>query len=338
MGKSIVVTQKDVTKNISLKEVNNIVEQTYRWYGEGKIIMPSKITLNMKSLGLGNWLNSMPAYIQPLDTVGIKWVGGFEKNKEMGLPYITGQILINDPVTGELRALLDGNSITNMRTGAQSPVFAKYLANKNSDILTIIGGGIQGTSTALCMIEMFEVSEIRVADISKDLCQKFIDEVSNKTSTPIIAFDSNKEAVKDADIIVTATTANVPLVYKDWVKKGAFISCIGSYQELDEELILSADKRYVDHMGQNLHRGEFFNCFENGKLTEEDINGEIGAVICGEIIGRESTEEIIVVSPIGMGCLDISVGAILYDRVLKGENEEILEFDISEPSNVEVSF
>lgn len=330
MSKSLIITQQDVKENMSLKEVIETVDKTYRWYGEGEIIMPSKITLNMNSLGLPNWLNSMPAYIRPLNMVGIKWVGGFKNNKEVKLPYIMGQILLNNPKTGELRALLDGNLITNMRTGAQSAVFAKYLAN-NTDILTVIGGGTQGIYTTLCMLELFDLKEIRVADLSKDACKGFIDEVSKKTSISIKAYESNKEAVKDADIIVTATTANVPLVYKDWIKPGAFLSCIGSYQELDEELILSADKRYVDHMGQNSHRGEFFNCLQKGSLKESDIVGEIGDVICGKVVGRENPDEIIVASPIGMGCLDIAVGAILHDRILKGEDEEVLEFDIITP-------
>ncbi len=332
MKKSLIITQQDVIDNISLKEVVDTVDRTYRWYGEGKIIMPSKITLNMDTLGLPNWLNSMPAYVKPLDMVGIKFVGGFKDNKENGLPYIMGQILLNNPVTGRLRALLDGNLITNMRTGAQSPVFAKYLACK-SDILTIIGAGVQGTYTALCMLELFDFKEIRVSDLSIEVCQNFVKEVSNKTSASVIAYDSNKDAVKDADIIVTATTANIPLVYREWVKPGAFISCIGSYQELDEELILKADKRYVDHMGQNLHRGEFYNCFKKGSLTEKDIVGEIGDVICGKVAGREGSDEIIVASPIGMGCLDIAVGAVLYNRILKDHNEEVLEFDIISSEN-----
>ncbi|WZL73712.1 ornithine cyclodeaminase family protein [Clostridiaceae bacterium 35-E11] len=327
MKKSFIITQQDVMENISLKTVVDAVEQTYRWYGEGEIVMPSKITLNMDSLGVPNWFNSMPAYIRPLDVVGIKFVGGFKENKEIGLPYIMGQILLNNPATGELRALIDGNLITNMRTGAQSPVFAKYLAN-HTDVLTIIGAGIQGRFTALCMLELLDIKEIRVADICKDACQGFIDEVRKKTSIPVKAYDSNQEAVKDADIIVTATTANTPLVYKNWVKPGAFISCIGSYQELDEALLLSADKRYVDHMGQNLHRGEFYNCFQKGTLTQQDIVGEIGDVICGKVIGRENPNEIIVASPIGMGCLDIAIGGILYDRILKDQNEAVLEFDI----------
>ena len=332
MSKSLIITQQDVKENISLKEVIEIVDKTYHWYGEGEIIMPSKITLNMDSLGLPNWFNSMPAYIRPLDMVGIKWVGGFKNNKKAKLPYIMGQILLNNPKTGELRALLDGNLITNMRTGAQSAVFTKYLAN-NTEILTVIGGGTQGIYTTLCMLESFDLKEIRVADLSKDACIGFIDEVSKKTSISIKAYDSNKEAVKDADIIVTATTANIPLVYKDWIKPGAFLSCIGSYQELDEELILSADKRYVDHMGQNLHRGEFFNCLQKGSLKESDIVGEIGDVICGKVVGRENPDEIIVASLIGMGCLDIAVGAILYIRFLKVEKKEDWKFDILQLEN-----
>ncbi|NLJ78935.1 MAG: ornithine cyclodeaminase family protein, partial [Tissierellia bacterium] len=314
MTKSLIITQQEIMNNLDLKEVIDSVERTYYLYGKGEIIMPTKITLDMEPLGSSNWFISMPAYIKPMDVVGIKFIGGFNANKEIGLPYIMSQILLNDPKTGVLRALMDGNLITNMRTGAQSPVFAKYLASK-SDILTIIGAGVQGRATALSMVEIFDFKEIRVSDLDRDARKRFIEEVGNKTSSPILAYDSVEEAVRGADIIVTATTASTPIVYRDWVKPGAVISSIGSDQELDEELILQADKRYVDHMEQNLDRGEFHRCFEKGSLGEDDITGEIGDVICGKVVGRESNDEIIIASPIGMGCLDIAIAAIVYDRV-----------------------
>lgn len=325
--KSIIITQQDIEKNISLKEIVNTVDEIYHLYGKGDIIMPTKVTLNMESLGLPNWFISMPAYIKSLDTAGIKFIGGFNSNKKIGLPYIMSQMLLNDPKTGELKALLDGNLITFMRTGAQSPVFAKYLASK-SDILTIVGAGVQGTYSALCMLEIFDFKEIRVFDLSKEACDNFINNVGHKTTTPIVAHYAVKDAISDADIIVTATTSNKPFISKGWVKPGAFISCIGSNQELDDELILCADKRYVDHMEQNIHRGEFADCFKRGILKNDDIVGEVGDLVCGNIVGRENDSEIIIASPIGMGCLDIGVATAIYNKIITNKNEKMIEFKI----------
>jgi alanine dehydrogenase len=176
VNKSIIITQKDAKKYITVKEIIDLEVQTYKWYSEKKIVMPAKITLNMDRLGLPNWINSMPSYIKPLEVLGIKWAGGFQGNKEHGLPYIMAQILINNPKTGELKALVDGNWITDIRTGAQSAVAAKYLANK-TDVITIIGAGIQGLNTAICMLEEFDIKEINIYDISNIVCDKFVKEI-----------------------------------------------------------------------------------------------------------------------------------------------------------------
>ncbi|WP_227761982.1 ornithine cyclodeaminase family protein [Zhaonella formicivorans] len=314
MNEAIIMTQADVKKYVSIKDIIDIVEQTYVWYAQNEIIMPSKITLNMHELGLPNWINSMPSYVRPLDTLGIKWAGGFIGNKKLGLPYIMAEILLNDPLTGQLRALVDGNWITDIRTGAQTAVAAKYLA-VNPEVLAIIGAGVQGISTALCMLETFELKEIRVADISADACEKFAREIGQKTSVPVKVCKTNEEAVKDADVIVTVTTADEALVKAEWVKPGAFVSSKGSYQELDENLIFKADKLYVDHLEQNLHRGEFLKYFLEGRLKKEDIVGEIGEVICGKVIGRKDKDERIVASLIGMGCLDIAIAAVVYRKM-----------------------
>lgn len=316
MGEALLISQEDVKKYLSISDFIDIVEQTYKWYAQNEIIMPTKITLNMNALGLPNWINSMPSYVRPVNDLGIKWAGGFIGNKKLGLPYIMAQILLNDPVTGELRALVDGNWITDMRTGAQTAVAAKYLAN-DINVLAVIGAGNQGISTTLCMTEIFNLQEIRICDINPSSRKKFINIIQEKTTVPIVICNSNEEAVKNADVIVTVTTANTALVKEEWVKPGTFVSSKGSYQELDENLIFKADKLYVDHMGQNIHRGEFSKYFSDGKLKEKDITGEIGEVIIGTKPGRQNNEERIVASLIGMGCLDIAIAAVTYQKIIQ---------------------
>lgn len=317
-----------VQKYLPVLSIIERVEQTYKWYAEGKIIMPSKITLDMEPAGVQGWINSMPSYIQPCDIAGIKWVGGFTNNHKIGLPYIKAKILLTDPGTGLMKALIDGDYISDMRTGAQTAVFAKYLAG-GKDIVTIIGSGIQGFTTLVCLCELYDFKEIRISDINPEACNTFISKAAEVIKTPIKAFSNNKEAVENADIIVTATTADKPLVMNQWVKPGALVSTIGSYQELDEQLVFKADKLIVDHIGQHLHRGEFVKLFESGKLRESDIYGEFPDILSGKLAGRENDKEKIVISIVGMGCLDVSIASMLYDFVLTDKKSDLHFFDIS---------
>jgi alanine dehydrogenase len=99
------------------------------------------------------------------------------------------------------------------------------------------------------------------------------------------------------------------------------VSTIGSYQELSKELIFKSDKLFVDHLGQNTHRGEFSKYFSSNELNKNDIQGEIGDVITNKIKGRENEDERIIISPIGMGCLDIAIATDIYNKII---NDSVL--------------
>ena len=135
-----VIGETIVQENVTIEEVIEQVENTWKWYGEGKVIMPSKITLDMSSLGVHGWFNSMPSYIQETDLAGIKFVGGFIDNKAVGLPFIRAKLLLADPRTGALKALIAGDWISQFWTGAQPAIACRYLAAK-TDVVTIIGTG-----------------------------------------------------------------------------------------------------------------------------------------------------------------------------------------------------
>ena len=311
----LTITNEMAQSLLTIPEIINCVEQTYSWYSQGKIVAPSKITTDIAKFNIPSWINAMPSYVEPSDTLGIKWAGGFTKNTQKGGPYIRATILVNDSRTGDLIALLEGEWISDIRTGAQTAVAAKYLSCTAPKVLTIIGAGIQGMATTLCLTEIFDFDEIRICDIRRRALDNFANKISSQVRCPIIKCESNAEAVTGADIIVTATAADTVLVKNEWVKAGALVSTIGSYQEIEEELVMAADKLIVDHLEQNLHRGEFFKLFQKGALTTTDIYAELGDIISGKKTGRDSVNERIVISPIGMGCLDISIAGMLLQKI-----------------------
>ena len=132
--KAMIIGEETVKKYLTPEAVIDICEKTWRWYGEGNVIMPNKITTDMSALGVAGWYNSMPAYIGPMDVAGIKVVGGYDGNKALGMPYIKANVLITDSRTGLLRALISGDYINDMRTGAQpaSPLFVTSVRYQRS--------------------------------------------------------------------------------------------------------------------------------------------------------------------------------------------------------------
>ncbi|MBO6052108.1 MAG: ornithine cyclodeaminase family protein, partial [Clostridia bacterium] len=226
---TMIIGEETVRECLTVEDAIGCAERTWKWYGEGKIVMPNKITTDMSALGLTSWFNSMPAYIGPMDIAGIKVVGGYDENKSLGLPYIKATVLLTDPHTGLLRAVIGGDRINDLRTGAQPAIMAKLLASK-TDTVTIIGTGLQGYMSLLCMSRVLDIAEVRLSDLSEEAMDRF---VSRFDSPPFrfVKCRSNEEACRGSDVIITVTNANADLVERDWIKPGALVMTMGSYRE-----------------------------------------------------------------------------------------------------------
>lgn len=308
-----ILSEKIVKQYLSVEDVIEQVEKTWRWYGEGKVVMPSKITLDMSVLGVNGWINSMPSYIQETDLAAIKWVGGFEDNKKQGLPYIKSKLMLANPHNGMLQAVVSGDWISEFRTGAQPAIAAKYLA-ASTDVVTIIGAGVQGHSSLLCMSKILPLKEVRICDLNAQARESFISKFDNPTFR-MISCDNLETACCGSDIIITVTTANCPLVMDSWVKPGALVLTMGSYTETDEALVRNADHLIVDHIGQALHRGNLYEMAKRSEVTEDSFSTTLPDVVAGRSNGRTAPTDRIVVGLIGMGAPDAAVAALLLQRI-----------------------
>jgi len=315
---TLLINQEQVKSLLDMPTALKIVEQVYRSHGEGKVVMPTKITLD---LGEGRpwppykgFMNAMPAYLGDVDIAGIKWAGGFQDNYKIGLPYISAMILLINPRNGTFLAAMDGAHITAVRTGAASAICAKALARKDASILGIIGAGVQGRMHLRAFQHVFKLKEVRVFDIKEGAAEKYREEMIAELGLNILPKRSYQEVVEGADIICTVTIGDEPMVKKKWLKKGTLVISAGSYQELDPDVVFSADKIVVDHWGQASHRGELAKLVEAGKLGEKNIHAEIGDILAGKKKGRERDDENILAVPIGLGSVDIGCAVEVYRK------------------------
>ena len=324
--KAMIIGEETVRKYLSAEDVIDCVEKTWRWYGEGKVVMPNKITTDLSTLGIPSWYNSMPAYIGPMDAAGLKFVGGFDANKALGLPYIKANILLIDSKTGILRALVSGDLINDLRTGAQPAIMTKLLAAK-TDVVTIIGTGLQGYMSLLCMSKVIPLKEVRLCDISEAAMDRFIARFPDAPFT-FVKCTSNRAGCEGADVIVTVTNANADLVEEPWVKQGALVMTMGSFRETSLDVVRKADKIAVDQVGQSLHRGNLKELAELGEITADSFDIIIPDVLAGKQPARTNPTDRIYAQIIGTGMLDVACAALALEKIAAA-GDEVFRYDMT---------
>lgn len=323
--KTVIITNETVKKYVTIDDVIESVENTWKWHGEKKVIMPAKITTDMSSAGVNGWFNSMPSYIEPLDSAGIKVVGGYSDNPKNGLPFIRSNLLLTNPHNGFLRALVCGDWISDARTGAQPAVAMKYLAAK-TDILTVIGAGRQAFYAVTCIARVHKIKELRICDISKEARERFASYFPD-ADFDIVPYESNEEACKESDVIITLTTADAVLVEEGWCKPGCLVMTMGSFHEVDDDIARKFDALYLDHIAQGLHRGQFLPMAHRGEISEEDFAAELPEIAAGKKPGRQNEQDRLMCELVGMGSPDLCIATLAYRRAIES-GEELMQVDM----------
>lgn len=319
--KALIIGEETVRKHLTIDDVIDICEKTWRWYGEGKVVMPNKITTDMSELGVAGWFNSMPAYIAPLDTAGLKIVGGYDANKALGLPYIKANVVLTDPRTGLLKALVSGDFINDARTGAQPAIMTKMLA-ASTDTVCFIGTGLMAYYSLLCMSKTVDIKEVRLCDISTEAMDRFIARFPDAPFR-FVKCSSNEEGCRGADVIITVTNANADLVEYPWLKEGSLVMTMGSFRETSFEVVRKADKIAVDQVGQSLHRGNVKELAEMGEITADSFDIIIPDVLAGKAQARTNPKDIIYAQIIGTGMLDVACAGLLLEKLQNSDDKPL---------------
>lgn len=313
----IYLSQEDVlATGIKMPRIIDVVEQVLALHDEGKVNLPSKAILDLGERERGR-INAMPAYLGgDFEVCGIKWIAGFPPNPvKHGIPRAHALTILNSADTGVPLAIMDGTYISAMRTGAVTGVGAKYLANPDSEVVGMIGCGVQARTQIMAIKAVIpSVRLLKGYDIRPESSERFAGWVSQELGMKGEAVGSPREAVEGSDIIVTVTVADEPIVKDSWLKKGCLFAHVGSYQEEEEEVIFNADKVVVDLWHEVLHRGTplLARLYNAGRITDERIHANIGEIIRGKKEGRTSKEERIFFSPLGLGSEDVGVASFVY--------------------------
>ncbi len=310
-----------------MQDCVEVVEKAFRLYGEEKVQMPPKAYLYFTEFS-GD-LRCMPAYIPEMNVAGIKAVNVHPDNRKVGLPTVMATILLNDPKTGFPIAVIDGTHITNMRTGAAGGIAAKYLAKDNCKKAAFIGAGIQAeTQFQAMMVTRPAVTDVSVVDLDRGRAEAFAERCSVDFNLKANVVDSIHDACVDADIINCTTASRQPIVMKVDVPPGAHINAIGAdaegKQELDPEILRIA-RVVIDDWVQASHSGEINVPVSKRLFTREDVAGELGKVVAGNIKIRRSDDDITVFDSTGLAIQDLVTAASIYRLIVEGPEKGTLQ-------------
>jgi len=316
---TLILKEEDVKRLLNMSEVLNVVEQAFKEKALGRVQMPPKMYIYFKSFN-GD-LRVMPSYVEAFGISAVKLVNVHPDNRRYNLPTVMATITLVDPKTGTPLAIMGGTWITAMRTGASSGVATKYLSRKGSSKLALIGAGAQAITQMMAMAQILKLEEVKVYDISSDAKTNFVKRVSSEYSgMKISATGSVREAVEDADVIVTVTPTTKPIVEDEWIKSGTHINAIGADAPGKEELdpaILQRAKIVVDDFEQSQHSGEVNVPLKKRIISLKQIYGELGEIVTGKKIGRSSDEEITIFDSTGLAIQDAVTAKLVYEKALK---------------------
>jgi len=309
----VLVLAKDEVENlITRKDAIEAAEIAFRAQGtKEQFFQPPNSHLFVDPPDNTKLILAMPSYIKPIEAAGIKWTNAYYQNQMPGIPAIWGGVVIlNDPETGIPYAIIEATAITHMRTaGGHAAAAAKLLARKDSQKMAIIGCGTEGRAGLLAFSDLFPLEAVKVYDINSTATSSFIKDMSPQVSARIESSETPEEAFADADIIMTATWSEKPVLMEPNVPEGCFVAGLTRFKDVDPVLSQKADKWIL---GNRISDGNFN---EPGiELSYDHVYADMGEIITGAKPGRENNRERILYTHMGMGAHDIALGHIAYSR------------------------
>jgi ornithine cyclodeaminase/alanine dehydrogenase len=305
------LSQADVVATgISMAEIIAALEAAFRAKGEGRTEVPPKPGVHPG--GGDNFIHAMPAYIEDLQSAGVKWVSGFPENHRRGLPYITGLLIYNDVATGLPLAVMDCVWITAKRTGAASAIAGRRLARPESAVMGMLGCGTQGRSHAEAFRVLFPLRKILAYDLDAAAAQRFAKDVEKNLCVETIPVRTPREAVSGCDIVVTAgPILKTPhaTIQDGWLDEGAFASLVDYDSYWSRKALAQADKFCTDDVPQ-LRLYQSMGYFQN----IPPIHADLGELVTGQKPGRETSTERTMTANLGLAIDDMAVAPLLYRR------------------------
>jgi ornithine cyclodeaminase/alanine dehydrogenase-like protein (mu-crystallin family) len=300
---------------VTMPEIIERLEAAFLEKGAGRTEMPPKPGIHPGPRGSDNFIHAMPASIPALGAAGVKWVSGFPGNPALGLPYISGLLILNDPATGLPTAVMDATWITATRTGAATAVAVKRLARPGAASLAILGCGVQGRTNLEAIAAVLPtLREVRAYDIHPDRVAGYIKEMGVlQPRLRYVTAPTPRAAVEGADVVVTAGPIRAqpsPSIEAAWFSEGALGVPLDYDSYWKPEALARADRFYTDDTSQMLHTKELGVYFQ----TIPQVYADLGQVLAGLKDGRRTDRERLICMNMGIALDDMATAPLVLER------------------------
>ena len=299
-----VLTGTDIRAALPMTAAIDAVAKAYGQLSAGKATMPLRSRIHTpKGVTL-----IMPAHLHESGDFAVKIVSVYGDNPKRGLPVVTATVLVLDPQTGVPMALMEGDSLTALRTGAAGGVAARYLAREDAKTVALFGAGVQARAQLKAAMAVRKIERVWVVDPVEAAAQRLADDISSRPGAPdVILADSPRAAVAQADIVLAATTATTPLFDGNDLNPGTHVTGVGSFtpqmQEIDANTIGRARVVVDQRDAAMAEAGDII-------IGQAVIDAEIGEIINGVQPGRQSDEEITFFKSVGLAVQDAVTAAV----------------------------
>lgn len=310
----LILSEEDVRRSVDMLAAIGAVRRAFGRLSSGRAEVPVRHGLE----GNGGDVLFMPGRLDGPARIGAKAVSVYPGNTDRGLEPVNASVLLVDPETGRTRALLAGNHLTALRTGAASGVATDLLAREDASVLALFGAGTQARTQLEAVAAVRELEEVRVVSRTGASARRFARKADDDGSVRVRPVEEPREALRGAEVVAAATDSSKPVFDGRDVEPGAHVNGIGSYrpdmQEVDAALVTRATV-VVDERDAVLEEaGDLIVPIRAGEFSAEEIHAEIGEVAAGDSPGRTAPDEVTFFKSVGNVVQDLAVGALAVEN------------------------
>ena len=316
----LILNATAVSLALPMSEAIEAMKSAYAAVSAGKVQMPIRAHLPVEPHnGISLF---MPAFVQTEagDALGVKVVSLFDGNQAKGLGTIQAAVLMLNAETGQTLALLEGSTLTAIRTAAGSGAATDILARQDSSTLAILGAGVQARSHLEAVCTVRDIETVWIYSPTREKVEKLIKEMAGYTPIPddIRLADDPSQALKDADIVCATTTSHTPVFAATDLKAGAHVNAVGSYtpdmQEVPAEMLPEALIVIDEHESAMEEAGDLLIPISQGIISADDIHAELGEIVLGSKPGRTSPNQITFFKSVGIAAQDAMAGKLALEN------------------------
>lgn len=317
-NKIIFLSQEDISKCLDMASAIDAMKFAFSELSNNNVNVPIRMSMPLKEDGNGALF--MPVYFPPRNLVGIKSVMIHEDNPTKGLPMIHAIYNVFDAETGKPLAIIDGECLTSLRTGAASGLATEIFSSQDAKSAVIFGAGKQSEKQIDAICTVRDLERIYISDLVEERVKELISKMQPLIKAELLILKEESD-IKEADIICTATSSSKPVFDHNNLNAKVHINGIGSFRpdmcEIPEETIINS-KLIVDSREACLaEAGDIIQPIKNNKITSDHIYAEIGEVINSNKSSKNNDDKITVFKSVGNAVQDIAAAALILDNAKK---------------------